>query len=150
MERLLMGDEDQQQRTEYSPNNHFMYWVNKRTRSERQRVNKEFKELKRDNDEVHNGFRRGDQLEMKEAIRQQQDLNRLKEQMREAKEYAEDDEDDDEAQEEFMRLNEAVKAAKHQKHRAVSIHWQPPHQEPLHDVYGVAGTRQRDRRHARS
>ena len=63
LEKLLMGKEDIERRTEYSPNNHFMYWVDKRSRSERQRAAKKIKEAKKlGNDDAHGGFGRGDQV----------------------------------------------------------------------------------------
>jgi len=63
LDKLLMGKEDIQRRTEYSPNNHFMYWVDKRSRSERQRAAKKVKDAKlHGNDDAHGGFGRGDQV----------------------------------------------------------------------------------------
>lgn len=63
LNKLLMGEEDIQRRTEYSPNNHFMYWVDRRSRSERQRAARQVREAKQHgNDDAHGGFGRGDQV----------------------------------------------------------------------------------------
>jgi hypothetical protein len=63
LDKLLMGQEDIQRRAEYSPNNHFMYWVDKRSRSERQRAAHKIRELKQHGqDDAHGGFGRGDQV----------------------------------------------------------------------------------------
>jgi hypothetical protein len=63
LDKLLMGKEDIQRRTEYSPNNHFMYWVDKRSRSERQRAAHKIREMRQHGqDDAHGGFGRGDQV----------------------------------------------------------------------------------------
>ena len=63
LDKLLMGEEDIQRRTEYSPNNHFMYWVDKRSRSERRRAAEKIRDLKQHGqDDAHGGFGRGDQV----------------------------------------------------------------------------------------
>jgi len=62
MEKLLMGEEDIMHRAEYSPNNHFMYWVDKRSRSERRRAAKKIRDARENGqDSAHGGFGRGEQ-----------------------------------------------------------------------------------------
>ena len=82
IEKLLMGNEDQMRRTEYSPNNHFMYWVDRRPRNARREERKTLQEARKEGKEdVHAGFGRGDQSVMKESIRQIEQYNELKNQL---------------------------------------------------------------------
>lgn len=126
MEKLLMGKEDTLRRTEYSPNNHFMYWVDKRPRGERRAANKQIKEKLQHGEEAHGGFGRGDQKEMAGAMHKIERLNELKEELEDAKEYFKNHEDDDEAEEEVERLEGEVLEAKKYKKEKVLDSWQPP------------------------
>lgn len=126
MEKLLMGDEDTMRRTEYSPNNHFMYWVDKRSKQERRAAAKKLKEKKRNGENVHNGFGRGDQEQMAEAMEDLAKINALKQKLEEAKEYLEDHEDDDDAQEEVQMLQRQLNEAKMKKNEGAMENWQPP------------------------
>jgi len=127
MEKLLMGKEDQMRRTEYSPNNHFMYWVDKRTKEQRRAEQKDLKVKRKAGEDAHGGFGRGDQVEMKEAMGVLEELNDLKRQLQAAKDYAEDHEDDDEAQEEVKHLKHKLNEAKKKKNADGALqNWQPP------------------------
>mmetsp|Transcript_16172 Transcript_16172/g.30493 ORF Transcript_16172/g.30493 Transcript_16172/m.30493 type:complete len:616 (+) Transcript_16172:258-2105(+) len=126
LSKLLMGKEDTDRRTEYSPNNHFMYWVDKRPRDERRKAAKHLKDAHKKGEDVHGGFGRGDQGEMKEAMQELEELNELKIQLADAKEYQEDHEDDDEAEEEVNRLQHLVAKAKKKKNEVALENWQPP------------------------
>lgn len=123
MERLLMGDEDQMRRTEYSPNNHFMYWVDKRPRDQRRAAQKEIQRRKRAGEKVHNGFGRGDQVAMAEAMRHQDKINELKDLLEDAKEYLEDHSGDEDAEEEIRQIK---KELNEEKQVDPNEHWQPP------------------------
>lgn len=126
MERLLMGKEDTQRRTEYSPNNHFMYWVDKRPRSERRRAQKALQSAHAHGEDVHGGFGRGDQRAMAHAMEEIEELNELKDKLFEAREYQKNHEDDDEVQEEVHRLQHLVEKAKKRKKEVALENWQPP------------------------
>jgi len=126
MEKLLMGKEDTMRRTEYSPNNHFMYWVDKRPRGERRQAAQQLKHQKERGMDVHNGFGRGDQNDMAEAMHELEEFNDLKRKLEDAKEYLEDHEDDDEAIEEVEHLQRQVNRAKKKKREAALENWQPP------------------------
>ena len=126
LEKLLMGNEDTMRRTEYSPNNHFMYWVDKRTRDERRAAAKQLRDRKLNDDKAHGGFGRGDQDAMADAIHELEHLNELKAKLAEAKDYLEDHEDDDEARNEVETLQHQVNDAKRKKKADVIANWQPP------------------------
>lgn len=126
MERLLMGNEDTQRRTEYSPNNHFMYWVDKRTKNERREAARKLRKQKKNGDETHVGFGRGDQEEMAKAMHELETLHALQDKLEEAQEYLEEHEDDDEAQDAVERLQEQVAVAKKRKKNRAQENWQPP------------------------
>mmetsp|Transcript_23378 Transcript_23378/g.50026 ORF Transcript_23378/g.50026 Transcript_23378/m.50026 type:complete len:612 (-) Transcript_23378:218-2053(-) len=127
MEKLLMGNEDTMRRTEYSPNNHFMYWVDKRPKDQRRAAAKTFKDKMKDNgEEIHNGFGRGNQVAMGEAMHDIEEFNELKARLEEAKAYASHHEDDDEAREEVEVLKRKVAKAKNDKKEAALANWQPP------------------------
>ncbi|KAL3799284.1 hypothetical protein HJC23_013009 [Cyclotella cryptica] len=64
MKKLLMGKEDTNWRTEYSPNNHFMYWVDKWSKEARKAQWKELRERREWGGEVHDRFGWGDQEEL--------------------------------------------------------------------------------------
>ena len=126
IEKLLMGNEDQMRRAEYSPNNHFMYWVDRRPRNARREERKTLQEARKEGKEdVHAGFGRGDQSVMKESIQQIEQYNELKNQLEDAKDYATEHEDDDEAQKEVKRLQKLMNDAKEKKLNKIQ-NWQPP------------------------
>mmetsp|Transcript_3149 Transcript_3149/g.6369 ORF Transcript_3149/g.6369 Transcript_3149/m.6369 type:complete len:610 (+) Transcript_3149:281-2110(+) len=125
MEKLLMGKEDTMRRAEYSPNNHFMYWVDRRSRSERRRAQKRISDRRKAGDDAHNGFGRGEQEQMAEAIHELEDFNKLKGLYEEAKDYVEDH-DDDEAQEHFQELKKAFQKAREKKNEQSIENWKPP------------------------
>ena len=128
LSQLLMGDEDQKRRTEYSPDNHFMFWVDKRSRQERMRDGKMLRERKKHGGEVvHAGYGRGDPERLRADIRELEELNMLKQKLKDAKEYAKEHEDDDEATSEVTRLTNAVTAAKkHHMKGTEEVSWKPP------------------------
>jgi len=126
LEKLLMGKEDKMRRTEYSPNNHFMYWVDKRPKGQRRAAKQELREARREGEEVHDGFGRGKQAEMAKAAGIFEHFNELKEELGEAKEYAEEHEDDDEAQEAVMRLHKQLNRVKEEKDEVAMENWRPP------------------------
>ena len=126
MEQLLMGKEDTMRRTEYSPNNHFMYWVDKRPKQERREAAKRIKERRRNGEDIHGGFGRGDQEQMADAMRDLERVNVLKKKLDEAKEYLEDHEDDDDAEAEVENLQYQLNEAKKMKSHGAMEDWQPP------------------------
>lgn len=126
LNKLLMGNEDTMRRTEYSPNNHFMYWVDRRSKSQRQRAHKLMMDKKKNGEDVHNGFGRGDQEELAEAMHDTEEFNKIKRLVSEAANYIEDHPDDDEAREQFKVLKKAFKEAKDKKNREELDNWQPP------------------------
>ncbi|KAL7526134.1 hypothetical protein ACHAXR_001335, partial [Thalassiosira sp. AJA248-18] len=126
MEKLLMGKEDKERRTEYSPNNHFMYWVDKRPKDERRAAVKKLRERKNNGEDIHAGFGRGKQEQMADAIQQLEKLNQLKQKLVDAQDYLEDHEDDDEAQEEVHSLQRELNKVKREKKESVMDNWQPP------------------------
>ena len=140
LDRLLMGKEDVKRRAEYSPDNHFMFWIDRRSREERMREGKMLRQRKRDGeDDPHLGFGRGDQGNLKVEMRALEELNVLKKQYLEAKDYAESHEDDDEAQTESSRLQKLLMDAKRQHKKAGGVkggdgggpgggmeNWKPP------------------------
>ncbi|KAL7539188.1 hypothetical protein ACHAWF_006328 [Thalassiosira exigua] len=127
VERLLHGKEDVMRRCEYSPNNHFMYWVDKRNRQQKKEAREELKARRgAEGGDAHAGFGRGAQAEMKEAMRTFKRLTELKKELADAKKYREDHEDDDEASENVKRLQRRVSEAKEEKDEDVIGNWQPP------------------------
>ena len=113
LDRLLMGKEDVKRRTEYSPDNHFMFWIDKRSREERMRDGKMLRERKRNGEgDPHVGYGRGDQGSLKEEIRALEELNALKRKVQDAMEYAKEHEDDDDAKGEVSRLQKMLTDAK--------------------------------------
>lgn len=127
MEKLLMGHEDTMRRTEFSPNNHFMYWVDKRSKQQRRAAYKNLRDARKNGaDDAHAGFGRGDQVEMKEAMHVIEELNELKRKLQQATDYANKHEDDDEAQHEVKSLTRLVNQAKNKKNEEASENWQPP------------------------
>lgn len=124
MERLLMGKEDTMRRTEYSPNNHFMYWVDKRDKKERKRAQKKIEEEGREG--MHNGFGRGDQRDMAEAMKGLEKFDELRDRLAAAEDYLEDHEDDDEAQGAVEVLRRLVHEAKQRRFEETLANWKPP------------------------
>jgi hypothetical protein len=127
LSQLLMGEEDQKRRTEYSPDNHFMFWVDKRSREERARDGKMLRERKKHGEVVHAGYGRGDPERLRADVRELEEINILKRKLQDAKQYAKEHEDDDEATSEVTRLTIAVTAAKkHHMKGTEEISWKPP------------------------
>mmetsp|Transcript_36979 Transcript_36979/g.75384 ORF Transcript_36979/g.75384 Transcript_36979/m.75384 type:complete len:617 (-) Transcript_36979:128-1978(-) len=127
LDKLLMGKEDIQRRTEYSPNNHFMYWVDKRSRSERQRAAKKVKDAKlHGNDDAHGGFGRGDQEEFINAMHLLDNLHEARDRFDKAKAYAQKHQDDDEAQQEVQKWDKSLRDAKKARQDEESKNWKPP------------------------
>jgi hypothetical protein len=128
LERLLMGEEDIHRRTEYSPNNHFMFWVDRRSNRERQRARKSLQEQREHGEDVHAGFGRGDQEALVAAKRAQEKFNELKEKFKMAQKHAReyDDDEDNEAKEEVERLEKLMQEAREDVHEKAMENWQPP------------------------
>jgi hypothetical protein len=128
LSQLLMGEEDQKRRTEYSPDNHFMFWVDRRSREERARDGKMLRERKKHGEVVHAGYGRGDPERLRADMHEIEELNILKRKLQDAKHYAKEHEDDDEATLEVTRLTNAITAAKkhHMKGSTEEISWKPP------------------------
>ena len=126
LDKLLMGNEDTMRRTEYSPNNHFMYWVDKRGRSERRNAKKTIKKAEEEGKEAHDGFGRGAQAEMAKAMKIYSSVNELKDKLEEAVDYADDHEDDDEAQLAVKKLKRQLAKAKDLRDEEAVDGWKPP------------------------
>ena len=126
LDKLLMGNEDTMRRTEYSPNNHFMYWVDRRDRSERRNAKKTIKKAEEEGKEVHDGFGRGAQAEMAKAMQIYSRVNDLKDKLEEAVDYADDHEDDDEAQLAVRKLKRQIAEAKELRDEEAENGWKPP------------------------
>lgn len=127
LEKLLMGKEDIQRRAEYSPNNHFMYWVDKRSRSERRRAARKIEEAKTHGaDDAHGGFGRGDQEEFVEAMHLLDQVHDARDKFEKAKEYAHHHQDDDEAQKEVRVLEKKLIEAKKARTEEETKNWKPP------------------------
>ena len=126
VKKLLMGEEDTMRRTEYSPNNHFMYWVDKRSKEVKKRKIKEIREKRQRGEEVHDGFGRGDQEEMAEEMKDIEHVKKLKVELEVAKELAEQDPENEEASEEVERLQRAIHEAKDKVAKDSEENWQPP------------------------
>lgn len=118
MENVLMGKEDTLRRTEYSPDNHFMYWDINRIR--KQRLQKD------DGGEIHGGFGRGNQEDMMDAINVLEELNELKSKLEDARIYFEHHESDEKARSEVVMLQSKVAKAKLEAQEAVDRSWKPP------------------------
>ncbi|KAL3810687.1 hypothetical protein ACHAXA_003291 [Cyclostephanos tholiformis] len=113
LDKLLMGKEDVKRRTEYSPDNHFMFWIDKRSREERIRDGKMLRERRRNGEgDPHAGFGRGDQGSLRREIKALEEMNALKGKLKEAMEYAGEHEDDDGARREVSRLQRLLTDAK--------------------------------------
>lgn len=128
LDQLLMGEEDIHRRTEYSPNNHFMFWIDRRSNRERARARKALQEQKAKGEIVHAGFGRGDQETLNAAKIAQEKLNEIKEKIQKAQEHAAeyDDDEDNEAKDEVHRLQNLLAEAKEEVHEKAMENWQPP------------------------
>jgi hypothetical protein len=126
MKKLLMGQEDIQRRTEYSPNNHFMYWVDKRPRDVRKALSKEMNVRRKKGEEVHDGYGRGDQVEMAEEMKEMEHVQVLKTKLDAAKRLSQENPDDEEAAEQVQSLQRELKEAKEIVAQESLNNWQPP------------------------
>lgn len=128
LEQLLMGEEDIKRRAEYSPNNHFMFWVDRRSNKERARARKSLQEQREHGEDAHAGFGRGDQETLNAARHAQEKLNEIKEKIKVAREHASeyDDDEDNEAKDEVERLERQLQGAKEEVHEKAMENWQPP------------------------
>jgi hypothetical protein len=126
MKRLLMGEEDTMRRTEYSPNNHFMYWVDRRPKNVKKQKWKEINDRRKNGEDVHDGHGRGDQEEMAEEMKEMAELKELKVQLQVAKELADENPQDEEAAAEVERLQKAVKKTKDLVDQERLENWEPP------------------------
>lgn len=126
MKKLLMGEEDTMRRTEYSPNNHFMYWVDKRPKNVKKQKWREMNERRKRGEEVHDGHGRGDQEEMALEMKEMEHVKELKIKLEVAKELAAENEEDEEAEAEVERLQKAIKKAKDLVAKESEENWEPP------------------------
>ena len=126
MKKLLMGNEDTSRRAEYSPNNHFMYWIDKRPKDVKKEHFREINRRRKNGEDVHDGFGRGDQEEMAEAMREMEEVNELKPRIDAAKRLAEENPEDEEAAEELERLKRKMKQAQAVVANEVKENWHPP------------------------
>ncbi|KAL3799279.1 hypothetical protein HJC23_013004 [Cyclotella cryptica] len=79
MKKLLMGKEDTNWRTEYSPNNHFMYWVDKWSKEARKAQWKELRERREWGGEQSAQDNPDDKEMQEEVERLQHDMKQAKE-----------------------------------------------------------------------
>lgn len=126
MKQLLMGEEDVMRRTEYSPNNHFMYWVDKRPKDVKKKKWRELQDKRKRGEEVHDGFGRGDQEEMAEEMRDMEEVKEVKTQLQVAKNLARENPEDEEASAEVERLQVVLQKAKDRVAQESLENWEPP------------------------